>query len=182
MNMTNHEQLLRLVAIMRGLPPEQALKSAEVLAEAGIRAIEVTFNTQGAADIIKALRKTYGDDMLIGAGTVINTDQLACAVDAGASFILAPDCNPEVIRGTKEAGLFAIPGAMTPTEILTAVRAGADMVKLFPAGSLGTGYLKNILGPLDDVKIMVVGRHRYGATWRTSSRPAQRPRVSAPAS
>ncbi len=153
----SNTRLIRLVAILRGVTPDQAMKVAEVLCEAGIRAIEVTFNTDGAAKIITALGKRFANDMAIGAGTVTNLEQLSSAIDAGASFILSPDCQTDVIRGTKHAGLFSIPGAMTPTEIQNAVRAGADMVKLFPAGNLGVGYMKSVLAPLNDAKLMVVG-------------------------
>lgn len=79
------------------------------------------------------------------------------AKKAGASFILSPDCNPEVIKATKGAGLFSVPGAFTASEIVQAHRAGADMVKLFPAGRLGPGYMKDLLGPLDHIKFMAVG-------------------------
>lgn len=148
---------LKLVAIFRGLTETEALQTADVFIDAGVRAIEVTCNTDNASQIIASLKLRYQHDLLVGAGTVLSCDQVESARRAGASFILSPDCYEPVIKATKEAGLLSIPGAFTATEIMQAVRFGADMVKLFPAGRLGTAYVKDLLGPLDHVQFMAVG-------------------------
>lgn len=147
----------RLVAILRGVPADKALPLAEALLQGGVRALEITFNTPGAAGIIAALAKALGSSVCLGAGTVLTVDAVSAARDAGARFILAPDVNVDVIRATKAGGLVSVPGAMTATEVVTAHRAGADIIKIFPAGSLGPSYIKNLLGPLDWGKFMVVG-------------------------
>lgn len=149
--------MLKLVAILRDIEEEQALRITEIFLNSGISAVEVTYNSPNASGIISRLKNTFKDELLIGAGTVLNIDQVASAQLAGASFVLSPDCNQEVIKATKQAGLYSVPGGFTATEIMKAINAGADMVKLFPAGRLGPAYLKDMLGPLDSVKFMVVG-------------------------
>lgn len=149
--------MLRIVAIFRGVDLQQALDAAAVFVEAGIKAIEVTYNTPDVVRIITSLSEKYGEQLAIGAGTVMTVEEVDSAKRAGASFILSPDCNPEIIKATKDAGLFSVPGAFTANEIVQAHRAGADMVKLFPAGRLGPGYMKDLLGPLDHIKFMAVG-------------------------
>lgn len=157
MNVDKKQEDLRLVAILRGVRLSQAMDATAVFAEAGIKAVEVTYNTEDAPEIIRRLRDTYGGQLLIGAGTVMTTQDVVSAGYAGASFILSPDCNPEVIKATKDSGLFSVPGAFTATEVVMAHKSGADMVKLFPAGRLGPGYVKDLLGPLNDIKFMAVG-------------------------
>ena len=157
MNLQDNQEALRLVAILRGVTLTQAIEATEVFVDAGIKAVEVTYNTEDAPKIINTLASKYGDQLFVGAGTVMTTADVASARKAGASFVLSPDCNPEVIKASKDAGLFSVPGAFTATEVATANRAGADMVKLFPAGRLGPGYMKDLLGPLDDIKFMAVG-------------------------
>ncbi len=157
MNLHNNQEMLRIVAIFRGVGLQQALDAAAVFVEAGIKAIEVTYNTPDVARIITSISEKYGEQLAIGAGTVMTVEEVESAKRAGASFILSPDCNPEIIKATKDAGLFSVPGAFTASEIVQAHRAGADMVKLFPVGRLGPGYLKDLLGPLDHIKFMAVG-------------------------
>ena len=94
---------------------------------------------------------------LFGAGTVTTIEMLNLAKEAGAGFIVSPDCNPEVIKATVEAGMVSMPGAMTPTEILTAYRAGADFVKVFPTAGLGSAYIKAVRGPLNHIRLLAVG-------------------------
>lgn len=157
MKMEIDKKQLRLVAIIRGFTLEQTIRATECFVKAGIKAVEVTYNTQGASEIIAALHKEFGQELLLGAGTVVELEQVEAARDAGAQFILSPDCNIAVIKATKETGLFSIPGVLTATEVSTAFRAGADMVKLFPAGRMGPGYLGDLLGPFSDAEFMVVG-------------------------
>lgn len=157
MNLHNNQETLRIVAIFRKISHRQVLDAAAVFVEAGIKALEITYNTPDAAQIIAGLNEKYGKQLAIGAGTVMTLEEVESAKQAGASFILSPDCNPEVIKATKDAGIFSVPGAFTASEIAQAHRAGADMVKLFPAGRLGSGYMKDLLGPFDHIKFMAVG-------------------------
>ncbi len=157
MNLHNNQEILRIVAIFRGVDLQQAMDAAAVFVDAGIKAIEITCNTSDVIPIIAGLSEKYGEQLAIGAGTVMTVEEVESAKRAGASFILSPDCNPEIIKATKDAGLFSVPGAFTASEIVQAHRAGADMVKLFPAGRLGPGYMKDLLGPLGHIKFMAVG-------------------------
>lgn len=147
----------KVTAIVRGIPADKVCAVADALLAGGVHSIEVTFDTPGAADMIRALKAAYGDRMLVGAGTVLDTETCRTAILAGADFILSPTLNTDVIVMCNRYGKAAVPGVMTPTEILTAVEAGADIVKVFPAGSLGPGYIKDVLGPLKQACIMAVG-------------------------
>ena len=131
----------RVTAIVRGIPAEALVKTADALLEGGVRCIEVT----------------YAGRMLVGAGTVLDTETCRTAILAGADFILSPTLNTEVIRMCNRYDRAAVPGVMTPTEILTALEAGADIVKVFPAGALGAAYIKDVKGPLKQACIMAVG-------------------------
>jgi len=146
-----------LVAILRGIPQDKAEPLAEALIAGGVSSLEVTCNTPGAFNIIERLSRSFGDAACLGAGTVLSVAEVIAARDAGARFILSPNLNVEVVRATKAARLIAVPGAMTPSEVVTAHAAGADIIKIFPAGSLGPDYIKNLLGPLEWGRFMVVG-------------------------
>lgn len=145
----------RIVAILRGMPPEETLRIAEALYKGGIRILEITLNSKNALPLIEALREVYKGNMRIGAGTVLDARDAANAIDAGAEFLISPALDKEVIRAAKEAGLISIPGALTPTEILEAHRQGADIVKVFPCPD--AAYIKNILAPLNNIRLMPTG-------------------------
>lgn len=147
----------RVTAIVRGIAADSLCKTADALLEGGVRSIEVTFDTPGAADMIRTLKAEYGDSMLVGAGTVLDTETCRTAILSGADFVLSPTLNVDVITMCNRYGKAAVPGVLTPTEILTAIEAGADIVKVFPAGALGPGYVKDVLGPLKQARIMAVG-------------------------
>ena len=153
----------KIIAIVRGLAPEYMTRLAEALWQGGIDLMEVTFSQdrpdtwRDTAAAIEAIGRHMADSMLVGAGTVLTGEQLQLAVDAGARYIITPNTNPELIRRVKDAGLCAFPGALTPTEIETAYRAGADAVKVFPAGTLGPGYIKAVKAPLSHIPLMAVG-------------------------
>ena len=153
----------KLIAIVRGVYGEDCVNLAKALWEGGIKLLEVTFDQSNEAlwektvDTIRMLNKQLGDRMTFGAGTVTSEKLVALAKDAGAQFIVSPDCDPAVIRATVEAGMVSMPGALTPTEVLQAHKAGADFVKLFPANTLGPGYLKSIAAPINHVKLLAVG-------------------------
>lgn len=135
-----------VVAILRGITPSEMLSVCEVLYESGIRLLEVPLNSPDACASIKLAADKYHTDgtMLIGAGTVLTAEDVRNVAAAGGKFIISPDTNSEVICETKRLGLVSIPGFFTPTEAFAALRAGADYLKLFPAGVNGTGYIKDI--------------------------------------
>lgn len=147
----------RIIAIVRGVEKSKTLAAITSMYKAGIRLVEVTCNTEGALDIIRTLRNDYGDSLCVGAGTVLDVASAKAARDAGASFILSPDTDPEVIAATRELDMVSVPGSFTPSELRTAMRAGADIVKIFPAGAVGPDYIKDLLGPLNTAQLMAVG-------------------------
>lgn len=147
----------KVTAIVRGIAADSLRKVADALLAGGVHSIEVTFDTPGAAEMIRTLKAEYAGDMLVGAGTVLDTETCRTAILAGADFVLSPTLNVDVITMCNRYGKAAVPGVMTPTEILTAIEAGADIVKVFPAGALGPGYVKDVLGPLKQARIMAVG-------------------------
>ena len=153
----------KLVAIVRGVYGQDCLNLARALCEGGIRALEVTFDQanpdawQKTADTISLLCRELGDKMLFGAGTVTSVELVNIAKAAGAMFIVSPDTNDQVIAATVRSGMVSMPGALTPTEILQAHRAGADFVKLFPANSQGVDYLKAVAAPINHVRLLAVG-------------------------
>lgn len=153
-------QLIRetgIVAIVRGTGINSLFKVAESLKEGGVRVIEVTLNTPGAIEMIGQLVKEYGNEMLIGAGTVLDPETARSVILAGAKFILGPTLNPEVCKLCKRYNTVYVPGVLTPTEIMTAWEMGAHVVKIFPAGSVGPRYIKELRGPLPQVEMMPVG-------------------------
>ena len=153
----------KIVAIVRGVYGEDCVNLARALCEGGIELLEVTFDQskpellERTSDTIRQLVQALGDKMIFGAGTVTTVEMLELARNAGAQFVVSPDTNEAVIKATVAAGMVSMPGALTPTEIVTAHRYGADFVKLFPAGTQGTGYLKAVTAPLNHIRILAVG-------------------------
>ena len=153
----------KVIIIVRGVSLEVLLPLADALYDGGVRLMEITYSAHGeptdeevAANLRELVNHTKGR-MIIGSGTVTRKSQIDLTCAAGASFIVSPDTNPEIISYTKQKGLVSIPGALTPSEITLAKRSGADYVKLFPANAMGASYLKAIKAPLSDVKILAVG-------------------------
>ena len=150
----------KVVAIIRGMAPEVCVKLAGAYQDGGIRLVEVTFDQLGdplaTVAAIRAIREAY-PNMHVGAGTVITGAQLDLAIGAGAEFIVTPSCNPLIISKAKGAGLVAMPGTITPTEMVTALEAGADYVKVFPVRALGPAYIRDVLAPLKQLKLIAVG-------------------------
>lgn len=146
----------KLTAIIRTDSSKDLDKTIESLYRGGIHFIEVTLNTPRALNVIEENAGLY-DDLYLGAGTVLDKESAAAAIRAGASFLLTPTLDEEVIRTGNQYGVPVIPGVMTPTEILAAYRAGAEVVKIFPAHTLGSSYLKDVKGPLPFVEAMAVG-------------------------
>jgi 2-dehydro-3-deoxyphosphogluconate aldolase/(4S)-4-hydroxy-2-oxoglutarate aldolase len=163
MNIKDYIEKYKIICICRKLYGEDLMKLAHALYDGGIRMIEVTYDqndpecTSKTVDAIADLCGEFGDEMRFGAGTVLNKDQVDAAKSAGAEYIISPNTNVEVIKYTKACGLVSIPGAMTPSDILTAHDSGADFVKLFPATWLGFPYIKDILGPITHVKLIATG-------------------------
>lgn len=155
--MTTLTQIIdhKIVAILRGVQPNDAVKIATALYKGGIRIIEVTLNSAGALAVIEKLCSLYENQIVIGAGTVLDTNDAKAAIKAGAGFLISPILDIEVIKTAKEAGVVSIPGAYTPTEILTAHRNGADIIKVFPAPN--PEYIKSILAPLNNLLLMPTG-------------------------
>ncbi|MGG1518431.1 bifunctional 4-hydroxy-2-oxoglutarate aldolase/2-dehydro-3-deoxy-phosphogluconate aldolase [Paenibacillus oryzisoli] len=147
----------RIIAIVRGVKEQHIVGVADALFEGGVTVMEVTLNTPGALDMIAGLQAHCGERMYIGAGTVLDLDDAKRAVAAGASFIVTPNLDEEVIRWCKAEEIPIFPGAMTPTEIVKAWKAGATAVKVFPSASLGLPYIKELMGPLDHIPMMAVG-------------------------
>ncbi len=155
--MTALSQILdrKIVVILRGLPAKNVLPVAEALYAGGIRVLEVTLNSAEALPLIAQLREAFEGRMLIGAGTVLNKTDATNSIAAGAAFLVSPTLDTAVIKAANHAGVVSIPGAFTPTEILSAHNHGADIVKIFP--SPDAGYIKNILAPLNHIRVMPVG-------------------------
>lgn len=153
----------KIIAIARKIAPMSMLKTAKALLEGGVRLVEITFDQSSDHCIedtvasIGMLKQSLGNNLAVGAGTVVTVDQVKAAAEAGADFILAPNTDVEIIRLGKELGMVVIPGASTPTEILSAWKTGADIVKLFPAANLGIPYIKAIRAPISQVPLMAVG-------------------------
>lgn len=165
--MTNQEIMIKMeekkiIAIARGIKGEDAVKVAEALYAGGIEMVEVPFNMKNPEDkttdqAIKAIADAMKGKMIVGCGTCSYVELVDRVHEAGGKFIISADMNPEVIKRTKELGMISIPGVATGTEVMAAVKAGADYVKVFPAGSFGPGYIKALKGPFSHVKYMAVG-------------------------
>ncbi len=145
----------KLIAILRGLNPNDVSDIATALHEGGINIIEVTLNSSKALSLIKELSQTFENKILIGAGTVLTSADAISAIDAGARFLISPTLDIDIINTARDRGIVSIPGAYTPTEIFTAYKNGADIIKVFPAQS--PMYIKHILAPLNYIPVMPTG-------------------------
>lgn len=155
--MTIQEYILqhRIVAILRGLQPGFVLPVIEALHAGGIRLVEITLNSPNAIALIEQARTKLHDEIMIGAGTVINVEDASKAKDAGAQFLISPNTDPSVIAFTKKHGLVSIPGAYTATEVMAAHHHGADIIKIFPVPS--PRYISDLMAPLEFLKLMPTG-------------------------
>lgn len=160
--MSRHEDLTRvldsgIVAVIRSTSSEQLVNVARALYEGGVDVLEVTFTVPGALQIIADLHKSLGDKVLLGAGTVLDPETARAAFLAGAEFLVSPIVNLDVIRLGNRYDKLVMPGALTPTEIMTAWDAGAQVIKIFPADVGGPAYLKSIRAPLPQVRLLPTG-------------------------
>ena len=146
-----------LLGILRDVPLRAIPPLVDTSIGAGLKAVEVTMNTESAADLIRDAVKTSGGRIAVGAGTVLDMDTLRCALDAGASFIVMPTLVDEVVRYCVSHKIPVFPGALTPQEIYNAWQAGATMVKVFPARSFGPDYFSEIKGPFRDIELLACG-------------------------
>lgn len=153
----------KIITIVRGIERDYLIPLAEAMYNGGIRLLEVTYSANGkvsdeeTAENIAMLAEHFKDRMFIGAGTVLTTKQVELTKKAGGLFIISPDMSEDVIKKTVELGMVSMPGALTPTEIQTAHKYGADFVKLFPITNLGPTYVKNVRAPLSHIKLLAVG-------------------------
>ncbi len=153
----------KIIMIIRGISANKLCDVADAMYRGGIRLMECTYDASGkvsdeeTAKSIETLAKRFDGKMLVGAGTVLKKEQVWMTKAAGGKFIISPDANEEIIAETKKAGLISIPGALTPTEITAAHRAGADFVKLFPISSMGVSYVKALCAPLSHIRFLAVG-------------------------
>lgn len=146
-----------IVAVVRSPDSEQLVEVARALVDGGVNVVEITMTVPDALDVVRAVRRALGDRLLLGAGTILDTETARAALLAGAEFLVAPTLNLDVIRLCQRYDKLVMPGAFTPTEILTAWEAGADIVKVFPADVVGPAFFKAVRAPLPQVKLMPTG-------------------------
>jgi 2-dehydro-3-deoxyphosphogluconate aldolase/(4S)-4-hydroxy-2-oxoglutarate aldolase len=146
-----------IVAVVRSESSASLVKVVQALAEGGVTAAEITFTVPDAVEVIRAVRREVGDRIVLGAGTVLDPETARAALLAGAEYLVAPIVNVDVIRLCRRYDKVVMPGAFTPTEVVQAWEAGADVVKIFPADVGGPGYLKALRGPLPQVRLMPTG-------------------------
>lgn len=154
---TTASQILlhKIVAILRGVPTDTVMPVVEALMKGGIKAVEITLNTPNAFDSIKDVSARFSGQLLVGAGTVLDREDAVKAIDAGATFIISPSLDLDTVAYTKAQNCASIPGAFTATEIVNAYKAGADIVKVFPASQ--PQYIKDLRGPLPHIPLMPTG-------------------------
>jgi 2-dehydro-3-deoxyphosphogluconate aldolase/(4S)-4-hydroxy-2-oxoglutarate aldolase len=146
-----------VVAVVRSRDSEQLVEVVRALADGGVTVMEITMSVPNALDVLKEVRQALGDRVLLGAGTVLDPETARAVLLAGAEYIVSPTLNLDVIRMCRRYDKLVMPGAFTPTEILTAWEAGADIVKVFPADVVGPAFFKALRGPLPQIRVMPTG-------------------------
>ncbi|AZC12653.1 bifunctional 4-hydroxy-2-oxoglutarate aldolase/2-dehydro-3-deoxy-phosphogluconate aldolase [Microbacterium sp. ABRD28] len=146
-----------VLAVLRAPSADAALAAVDALVRGGVSGIEVTFSTPDAPAVIAAVRERHGDDVLVGAGTVLTAEHARTAIDAGAQFLVSPGTVPALVAAMTATGATTMTGALTPTEVMTAHALGADIVKVFPASLSGPGYLAALRAPLPHIPLMPTG-------------------------
>ena len=145
------------IAVVRARDADEALRIADALSEAGLRAIELTFTTPGVAAALAEARARLAPDVLLGAGTITDAVQVGAAAAAGADFLVSPHLDPPLLEAMLATGLFCLPGVLTPSEVAAALRLGARAVKLFPASTVGVGHLRALFGPFPGLQVVPTG-------------------------
>ncbi len=154
-----------LIPVLRARSAVQAHAVVKAMIAGGVNVVEVTMTVPGAVELLKELHREYAGDLLLGAGTVTLADEAEATVEAGAQFVVSPSFHPEVVAKTRALGKVSIPGALTPTEAITAWRGGADYVKIFPCSAVGgASYLKALLAPFPALQLIPTG----GVTLQTA--------------
>jgi 2-dehydro-3-deoxyphosphogluconate aldolase / (4S)-4-hydroxy-2-oxoglutarate aldolase len=155
-----------IIPVLRARSAKEALGVVEAMVAGGITVIEVTMTVPGAIDVLKELKRTYGRRLLLGSGTVTDARECADTIEAGAEFVVSPSLHLDVIAETKAHDKVSLPGALTPTEVITAWRAGADFVKVFPCSAMGgASYLKSLKAPFPFLRLVPTG----GVTLQTAA-------------
>ena len=147
----------KVIAVIRMADTEKLVKVIRAVQEGGVKAIEITMTTPDAVNVIHTISKKKSKDILLGAGSVLDPETAALVIHSGADFVVSPATNTEMIKLCNRYGKLVAPGAFTPTEIISAWEIGADIVKIFPATSVGPKYFKDIKGPLPQVRLMPTG-------------------------
>lgn len=147
-----------IVPVVRAQSPDEAMRAVEAIKEGGVNVLEITMTVPGAIKVIEEVTRRYGSDVIVGAGTVLDAETARVCILSGAQFVVSPALNLQTIECCRRYGIAVLPGALTPTEIVTAWSAGADMVKVFPAGSVGgASYIKNLKGPFPQIDLIPTG-------------------------
>ena len=147
-----------IIPVLRARSAKEAMELVEAMFAGGITVIEVTMTVPGAIDVLRDLKRSYGSKLLLGSGTVTDAPECAATIDAGAEFVVSPSLHLDVMAETRRRGKVSLPGALTPTEVITAWRAGADFVKVFPCSAMGgASYLKALKAPFPFLRLVPTG-------------------------
>ncbi|MBR3934056.1 MAG: bifunctional 4-hydroxy-2-oxoglutarate aldolase/2-dehydro-3-deoxy-phosphogluconate aldolase [Clostridia bacterium] len=146
-----------LLAILRNVPDEKLIDYAKAIVNGGVKFFEVALNSKNALGQISKLKEYFGNKIILGAGTAITIDRAKAAIDAGASFLLSPSTDSEVLKYCQKDNIPILPGALTPSDVAECVRHGLKVIKLFPAGDMPKGYIKSLKGPFDDTDYVAIG-------------------------
>lgn len=148
---------LGLIAVIRGPSPELTIKMVSALVAGGVKGIEITYSTPNAAQVVRTLDQQFGDQIVLGMGTLTVPEQAQEAKDAGAKFLVSPICEEALVKAMVASGLVVMAGALSPTEVMQAYRLGSDVVKIFPGSLVGPGYIKALKGPFPMIPLMPTG-------------------------
>ena len=148
---------LGLLAVLRGPSEEKTVRAVDALVAGGVKGIEITFSTPNAQDVVSALVKKYGDEILVGMGTLTQPEHIRMALDNGAKFIVSPMFDPSLTEDFVKSGLLSMVGCFTPSEVFQAYKLGADVIKIFPGQLAGPKYIKDLKGPFPDIPVMPTG-------------------------
>ena len=147
-----------MIPVVRATTADEAMRAIDAIREGGISVLEITMTVPGAVKLIEEVAKRYGEDALVGAGTVLDPETATACIESGAKFVVSPALNPETIACCRRLDVAVMPGALTPTEVVQAWNAGADFVKVFPAGAVGgPSYLKSLKAPLPQIELVPTG-------------------------